>query len=500
MDFRFFGRQPELECLEGAWNRNTAQFLILTGRRGVGKTTLLMEWMLRYKRRALYWPAPAVLPAAQLRAFSQALHNIFHPDGPATEEFTYTSWKQAFKELASLAQNQRFALLIDDFPVLLKANPSLASELQHTWDHELSRADLLLCLAGADRKLILREVFSYQAPLYGRASARIDLKPFFFGQTHSFFPEQSALNRVSIYALVGGLPASWNRLAQQKTVPEMIAGEFLDPESLALADLHRLLKDFRTRPGQLDAVLGALARGAETHAEIFQITGLSNPRKYLRILLDAGFVERIFSLTSFKSTREKRYQLTDPAFRFYFRFLAGQETRIASGKQAQVLGEILKALPDFIGQFTWKELCWEWLVRAGATDRLPAFPGEVGSIWDDQVEVDVAGIDVLGKVIFLSECRWNTEPLDQEILAELVTTKAPRLIPANGNWRVVFLGFARGGWTSQALAYRDEINREPPTGNNWSTLGMDLLDLDQVDQGLDETTNRRQDLQGEIVF
>lgn len=77
MEFRFFGRQPELECLERAWNRNSAQFLILTGRRGVGKTTLLMEWMRQYKRRALYWPAPAILPAAQLRAFSQALHNFF---------------------------------------------------------------------------------------------------------------------------------------------------------------------------------------------------------------------------------------------------------------------------------------------------------------------------------------------------------------------------------------------------------------------------------------
>jgi len=64
MEFRFFGRQPELDCLERAWNRNSAQFMVLTGRRDVGKTTLLLEWMRRYKRNALYWAAPDAPPAA----------------------------------------------------------------------------------------------------------------------------------------------------------------------------------------------------------------------------------------------------------------------------------------------------------------------------------------------------------------------------------------------------------------------------------------------------
>lgn len=500
MEFPFFGRQSELDCLERTWNDDTAQFLVLTGRRSVGKTALLMEWVRRYKRNVLYWPAPAGSPAGQLHAFSQALYNFFHPEALATADFTYSSWEQAFRELVSLAQSKRLALLLDDFPVLLKTTPGFASEIQIAWDHRISRSNLMLCLAGADRRLMLREAFSYRAPLFGRATAQIDLKPFYFGQAHSFFPEQSALNRMAIYAIAGGLPVSWNHLARRNTVPEMIAGEFLDPGSPLLADLRRLLKDFRARPGKLDAVLGALAGGAETHAEIFQNTGLVNPRKYLRLLLDAGFVERKFSLTRFGSTREKRYQLTDPALRFYFRFLARNENRGVSGGQPPVLAEIMEALPDFIGQFTWKELCREWLVRAGATGRLPVFPGEVGSIWDEQLEVEVAGIDVLGKVIFLSECRWNTEPVDQEVMAELVEAKAPRLIPGIGHWRVVFLGFARSGWNSQALAYRDEINRQPPEGGNWRTIGMYLLDLDQVDRDLDEMNHRHKALQDEITF
>lgn len=500
MNFRFIGRQAELDSLDRAWNRQTAQFLLLAGRQQVGKTALLMEWLRQNQPRALYWVAPAISPVEQLRSFSQAIYHFSHPETQVPDGFAYYSWKDAFDELALLAQDQRLALLIDDFPVLLKANPSLASELQIVWDHQLSRSNLFFCLAGSDRSIILHDILSYRAPLYGRASLKIELKPFYFGESHSFFSEQSAVNRMAIYSFVEGLPAYWNRLAYFKTISEMITGEFLDLSNPFQTDTRRLLKNFRARPGNLDCVLGALAHGAQTIDEIARVTSLSSARKYLRLLIDAGFVEQRRSLIHFGSTRDKRYQLTDPALRFYFRFLTGRAVQIASGEREQVLAEILRKLPDFIGQFTWKELCQEWMIRAGALGRLPVSPGEVGSAWNDRAEVDVAGLDVLEKFIFLGECRWDTELAGQDVLAELVAKKAPLLIPKNGNWKVIFLGFSRRGWTHQALSYQDEISRHPPSGSNWSTLGMHLLDLDQVDQGLDEMTNRPSGLQGEIEF
>jgi hypothetical protein len=280
----------------------------------------------------------------------------------------------------------------------------------------------------------------------------------------------------------------------------MIAGEFLDLRSSFQVDVRRLLKDFRASPGNLDKVLNALAHNVQTIEEIARITGLSSARKYLRLLIDAGFVEQGRSLLVFGPTRDKRYQLTDPVLRSYFRFLTGRPTQMAPSEREKALAEIVRGLPDFIGQFTWKETCREWMIRAGAVGRLPAFPSEVGSAWNDQAEVGVAGVDMLDKIIFLGECRWDTELAGQEVLRELVSKKAPLLIPKNGNWKVIFLGFSRSGWTRQALAYQDEINRRSPSGSNWSTIGMHLLNLDQVDQGLNEMTKRPTNFQGEIEF
>ena len=74
------------------------------------------------------------------------------------------------------------------------------------------------------------------------------------------------------------------------------------------------------------------------------------------------------------------------------------------------------------------------------------------------------------------------------------------MIPTHGDWKVIYLGFSRSGWTRQALAYQDEINRSHPSGSNWRTIGMHLLDLDQFERGLNEMTNRHPGLQGEIAF
>jgi AAA+ ATPase superfamily predicted ATPase len=500
MNFQFVGRQAELDLLGRAWNRQAAQLLVLAGRHQVGKTALMMEWLRQNQPRAVYWIPPATSPVEQLRSFSQTLYRFMHPEAQVPDVFTYYSWEEAFEEIALLAQDQRLALLIDEFPTLLKANPSLASELQIAWDLRLSRSNLLICLAGADRGIIWRDILSYRAPIFGRASFYIELKPFYYGESHSFFPEQSAVNRMAVYAFTGGLPAYWNRIKPYKTIPKIIADNFLDPASTFLMDTDRLLKNFRSKPGSLDRVLGALAHGVQTLEEIIRVTRLSSARKYLRLLIDAGFVERKYSLAQFIPTHKKRYQLTDPALRFYFRFLTGREVQIASGDGEQVLAEIIREFPGFIGQFTWKELCREWMIRAGAVGRLPAFPGEVGSAWNDQAEVDLAGVDMLGKVIFLGECRWDTELAGQEVLTALVSKKGPLLIPTNGNWKVIFLGFSRSGWTRQALAYQDEINRQPLSGSNWSTIGIQLLDLDQVDQGINEMTKRPTNFQGEIEF
>ncbi|MBT3714577.1 MAG: ATP-binding protein [Anaerolineae bacterium] len=490
MRFDFLDRRKELQQIEKLWDSPHAEFLVLYGRRRVGKTALLVEWMRQSKQRALYWVATHTSSANQLRSFSQAVYNFTNPNTPAPENFSYASWQQAFQEVASLAEKERLALFIDEFTYLLEVTPDIAGQLQNLWDHLLSKRNLFLCLSGSHLGMMKREFLSYQAPLYGRASAQLYLQPFSFGATARFFPNYSAVDRVAIYAIFGGVPAYWERIDPQKTISQNIKDNLLTPNNLLQAEPKLLLQDFVSDPHNYISILSAIANGAHVLKEIVASTGLASGHvsKYLSVLKDSGFVERRIPITVKKNSRAGRYHITDPYLRFYFRFLENRQEQLALGIQDQALAEISKHLIDFIGTYTWEEICREWTIRAGAKGELPYLPDQIGSTWNAKAQVDVVGFNSMEKTLILGECKWTRSQTKPKVLKELIEKKTNNIIPEEGNWQIFFTGFSRSGWTSSALVYENQIMEELPSDSNWDASGIRLVDLAQLDQDLQKWT------------
>ncbi|HKI53485.1 MAG TPA: ATP-binding protein [Anaerolineales bacterium] len=490
MPHKFFGRETELEVLNRLWTSSKEEFLILYGRRRVGKTALLAEWMRRTDNRALYWVASPTSAAAQLRSFSHSIYNLENPGLTAPDNFTYASWEQVFQQVARLAKDERLALFIDEFTYLLEVDPGIAGLLQNLWDHVLKETNIFLCLSGSHLGMMKREFFSYQAPLYGRASAQIHLQPFHFGSTRSFFPNYSAVDRVALYSIFGGVPAYWEQVDPSKSISWNIKKHLLTSSNLLQSEPRLLLQDFISDPHNYLSILAAIANGAHILREIADISGLPSGHvsKYLGVLAETGFVERRVPVTKPGPSRAGRYHITDPYLRFYFRFLADRQDQLALGAQDIALAEITRHMIDFIGRYTWEELCREWVLRAGALSELPVMPDQVGSAWNSKVQIDVVGINPMEKTLILGECKWTLSSNERKVMAELVEDRAAKIIPARGKWRVCFLGFSRSGWTSGALGYQKEINQHPVQGENWVSTGMQLITLDGLDDDLTRWT------------
>jgi len=490
MRFDFLDRRRELQQIEKLWDSPHAEFLVLYGRRRVGKTALLVEWIGHSKQRALYWVATHTSSANQLRSFSQAVYNFANPDTTAPEKFSYINWQQAFQQVASLAEKERLALFIDEFTYLLEVTPDIAGQLQNLWDHLLSKSNLFLCLSGSHLGMMKREFLSYQAPLYGRASSQLYLQPFSFGATARFFPNYSAVDRVAIYAIFGGVPAYWERINPRKSISQNIKDNLLTPNNLLQAEPKLLLQDFVSDPHNYISILSAIAKGAHVVKEIVSSTGLASGHvsKYMSVLKDSGFVERRIPLTVKKNSRAGRYHITDPYLRFYFRFLENRQEQLALGIQDQALAEISKHLIDFIGTYTWEEICREWTIRAGAKGELPYLPDQVGSTWNAKAQVDVVGFNSMEKTLILGECKWTRSQTKPRVLKELIEKKTNNIIPEEGNWQIFFTGFSRSGWTSSALVYENQIMEELPSDSNWDASGIRLVDLAQLDQDLQKWT------------
>jgi uncharacterized protein len=164
--------------------------------------------------------------------------------------------------------------------------------------------------------------------------------------------------------------------------------------------------------------------------------------------------------------------------------------QLALGESDLALEEIKRHLLDFIATHTWEELCREWTVRAGARGQLDLPVDQVGSAWTRQAQVDVAALNSMEKTILLGECKWQTRPVGQSVLRELVG-KSDKLVPKQGRWRLAYLGFAREGWTEAAQLFAGNLSELAlPAHANWRPVGMRLLDLSQVDTDLRQWVRR----------
>lgn len=484
----FVGRERELNILQKEWTSDQARMLILYGRRRIGKTRLMTHWIETARPRALYWVTEPTSSKDQLRSFSQALFN-FESSSPSPSDFSFSTWGQAFEQVARMAKQERLALILDEFTYLMALEQGIAGVLQNAWDHHLQDSNLFLVISGSQLGMMERGVLSYQAPLYGRATSRLMLQPLPFSATRGFFPKYRPDERVALYAIFGGVPAYWEQFNPGYSLDRNIKEHLLSAANLLQDEPRLLLQDFVSEIHNYAAILRAIAQGRRTPKEIASASGLPDKHisMYLNTLIGTGFVERRVPVTERTASRQGRHHITDPYLRFYYRFLSRRQAQLALGIADQALEEIKRHLVDFIGTHTWEELCREWLLRASGQELLPFLPDQVGSIWNRSAQIDVAGVNFMDKVLILGECKWDRHLIEVNVLSDLVA-KTESALPAEGQWQVYYLGFARSGWSDAAIQYARNIPVAGMVGERWQATGMLLRNLEQVDADLHSWT------------
>jgi AAA+ ATPase superfamily predicted ATPase len=448
----------------------------------------------RHGAYGLYWMAEATSAREQLRSFSQAIVHFIDPDTPTPEDFTYSTWEQALRLVSLHAKERRMALFIDEVTYLMEVNPSFVGILQKSWDHWLSNSNLMLALSGSQMGLMQKKILAYDAPLYGRDTAQLKLSPMPFSATKRFFPDYSDADRVAIYTMWGGVPAYWERLDLSLSVIDNLQRQLMSYQTWMTDESRTLLQDFITEPHNYVAVLRAIADGLQSSGEISERVGLASNQLsfYLSKLRDAGFVKREVPISqiNYRDSRSGRYLVTDPYLRFYYRFLAAFQSRLALGQQQQVTQAIAETLPQFIEANTWRELCRHWLLDASNNDELPLAVEYVGSEWKSDFTIDVVGIDSEQKSLVLGDCYWRNRPVGVKAVRDLVR-KTSTILPDHDGWTVYYTLFSAAGWTAEAEAQSEALIKQAVTRarKNWTTAGIRLIDLETVSSDLDLWAN-----------
>ena len=309
----------------------------------------------------------------------------------------FDSWADCWQAIAAFLADRRHVLILDEFTYAVESDSGMLSSLQHAWDQQFKDSQIVLILCGSHVHT-METLQARQSPLFGRLTAQWWLRPLPYSALREFYPDWSAEERVAAYAVVGGVPAYLEWLDPGLSLSDNIRQVVLAPGSMFVAEPAFLLYDEVREPGTHLAILKAIGAGNHTLSEIANaaLVGQTHLSAYLARLRELRLVERRLPVTVPPARRRRarsgRYHLSDPYFRFYFRFIAPHQDEL-SYQPERLLPRIREGLRAFVGATAFEELCRQWVAEQGRAGRLPFEVQEVGSHWSREVQVDVVGVN-----------------------------------------------------------------------------------------------------------
>jgi len=398
----FINRKTELDLLEERRNEGKAEFIVVYGRRRVGKTALLTEFLRR--NGGIYLLARETSEAENLKRFSQRLAEHFNDEFLVKNPFQ--SWDAFFEYLAQ-KNGERLALVIDEFPYLVKGNPAVPSILQEYWDLKLSKSRVYLVICGSSISM-MEKLLGYKSPIYGRRTAQLKVSPLGFFEARAFLPRYPLEDFVKAYGILGGTPAYLLEFEDSKSIEENLRSYFR-PDSFLYSDARFVLMEELDEPRNYFAVMEAIARGKTTLGEIMNETGLERGTvaKYISILTDLGFVRREVPVTASRKSRKGRYYIADPYFAFWFRYVHPNVDLIETGQGDFLVELVMKDLNEYLG-WVFEEIAREFLTGLNKKGKLPFRFTKIGRWWHRNEEIDLVALNKSEKKSLFVEVKWKS--------------------------------------------------------------------------------------------
>lgn len=410
----FIGRQKELSLMETLAASGKFEFLVLYGRRRVGKTRLLQEFI--SKHPGIFFSAEEKNDPLNLADFSRTVQTYF--DGHAYSVFT--GWEDAFRYVGDHAADP-LTLIIDEFPFIASENPSVKSILQHMIDHDWCNKPVFLILCGSSISFMKNEIMGYKSPLYGRSTSQMEVLPFDYYESAAFFPNYSAIDKLLVYGILGGIPCYLQRFSDQLTIEQNIAAQILETGSFLKDEPQLLLRMELREPSVYNSVFGAIAGGSSRQNEISQKIHEDSTKcnKYISTLRAIRLLDRITPCGEDETSRKSVYKITDNYFAFWYRYIFANKTYYELLGSTDAAADIIGDLSNYMGTI-FENICLQYLYRLARMHKLPFIPRYIGRWWGNnpklhrQDDIDILALDNNHhpeNVIFC-ECKFRNELFD----------------------------------------------------------------------------------------
>ena len=415
---KFFGREQEVEMLRKIRIRSEkeAQFMVLTGRRRVGKTALLRKALEDDEIPYVHLPITRQNEKTLCKELQDEVERTLHLGILGVCE----RFADLFNVLMKASRHMRFTVVLDEFQEFDRINPAVFSQIAAIWDehHADSRINLIVC--GSINRLMTKIFFNDGEPLYGRNTGDFQLKPFkvsLLKQILSEYnPGYSPDDLLALWTVTGGIARYVNMMMSAGAVTrESMINAIFTPGSSYLAEGRAILaEEFGPDYGTYFTILAAIASGATTTSEMKNLLGVDVNGYITKLEEQYQLVSKKQPIFDKPTGKNCHYEIDDCFFRYWFRFVFKYRGYLELDRYEQLRQIAMRDFDVFSGYALERYFHWKFAETTSFV--------HMGAWWDRKggEEIDLVCEDELGGEIAFYEVKRDPARFDSGKLASKV--------------------------------------------------------------------------------
>ena len=473
----FVDREEELKALKENYKSKKASFVVMYGRRRLGKTELIKQFLKGIK--GVYFLATDEDITKQLKSLSSLIGVKLGIEDLA--RFGTVDWESLFMRIANVELKERLVIAVDEFPHLVKADKAIPSIFQKGWELYLKDRNVMLILSGSSIGMMQKEVLNQASPLYQRNTAIIKLKPLRVDYAIKMAGSLKFIDALKVYFIFGGIPAYYTYIEECKNFDEVLEAIFKQT-SIFVDEISVILSEEAKNTGVYLDIIDFIANGVNRPSEIASKLAIpaSEVIRYLNVLLRVGIVEKSLPVTKKIERRSKGgvYEIKDNYALFWSRYIKRNIEKLSLEGYKSVASAVQKEFDSF-ASIMFERFAKDFLAFMSITRKLGFTLTKIGRWWGlnlekksaaNQEEIDVVAFNEDTKDILFVECKWSNSKVGKEVYYDL-KRKAAFVQWYNNDRHKHFALFSKSGFTKDMK----EIAKSE---------GVMLFDLDAIEKVL----------------
>jgi AAA+ ATPase superfamily predicted ATPase len=431
---KFYDREQEMEALRKieALSEHDAQMTVITGRRRIGKTTLIKKAFTRIPFVYFF-----VGKKSETLLCGELVEIIRESLGE--ELGVFSDFSRLLKAIMGISKHRNFTLVLDEFQNLSHTRGSIYSDIQNVWDDNKEESKINLVVCGSIYSKMKKIFDDKDEPLYGRATARFKVRPFSISTVKEIMrdikPDYTNEDLLAMYMITGGVAKYVEQLVTRGALTkDEIIRDALSVGSYFLDEGQEMLRDeFGKDYGNYFSILSALATGETSRGEIKSYTGVEAGGYLDKLENDYGIIARRRPYLAGEKSKNVEYSISDNFLNFWFRFIYRYRSAVEVGNLEWIKDKVMADYETYSG-----------LVLERYFRQLYAETGRynlVTNYWkkkDGKDEIDIIAVNEADKELVIGEIKRNPEKID---LTEL-TEKAQGIVLYHKRWDIRYVGLS----------------------------------------------------------